>query len=587
MSAEAESSAVNLRYDATEKAPLPVAALVGAQIVALILAGIVLAPLVITRATGLESQASWLIFAALIVCGLCTLLQASRIGIFGCGFVLFMGSNAAYVPVSLDAIAAGGLALMTTLVAVSGFVQFAFSMSLGRLRQIITPAVGGTVVMLIAVSIMPIAVDLIAKLPASVNSTGPHQSAAAATFVSIILIIIFAGPKLRLWAPLIGVGLGCAVAYSEGLISFQTIAAAPWIGLPAASWPGMDLSFGEDFWTLLPAFAIVTLVGGIETYADATAVQRVALRKQKPIDFRLVQGSVNADAAGNLLSGLAGTVPNTVYSTSVAVAEITGIAARQVAYFGGVFLILIAFSPKLASVLMAIPNPVVGAYIAVLLALLFSHGLRLVNEGRPDFATGFVVTISFWIGVAMQNKWLFNAEMPAWFTTMFGSGTTSGGIVAIVLMGLLQAGKGRAVKVDLTTDKAGAETLRTSVLAFCARAGWNKITTGRLAIATDETFAYIAGQTGPGRSVRLVLKRTGGFAEAEFVSPNLAQNLLSDTSADEHLEAIRGLAFHVEHRQFYGRDYISVQMPLPRAADEPLPAEKPAEATPLDVPPGA
>lgn len=574
MSAETEPSATGLRYDATETAPLGVSAAVGGQIVALILAGIVLAPLVVTRASGLEGEASWLIFAALIVCGAVTLLQSWRIGIFGCGFVLFMGSNSAYVPVSLDAIAAGGLALMTTLVAVSGLVQFAFSMCLGRLRRIITPAVGGTVVMLIAVSIMPIAVDLIARLPASVNSTSPHQTSAAATFVSIIVIIIFAGPRLRLWAPLIGVGLGCAVAYSEGLISFQAIGAAPWIGLPSAAWPGMDLSFGAEFWALLPAFAIVTLVGGIETYADATAVQRVALRKRKPIDFRAVQGAINADSLGNLLSGLAGTVPNTVYSTSVAVAEITGIAARRVGYFGGAFLILIAFSPKLAAVLMAIPNPVVGAYIAVLLALLFSHGLKLVNEGRPDFATGFVVTISFWIGVAMQNKWLFNAEMPSWLTTMFGSGTTSGGIVAIVLMGLLQIGKGRAVRVALTTDKAGAEALRAAVLAFCARAGWNKIATGRLAIATGETFAYIVQQAGPGRTVHLALKRSDPFAEAEFVGPNLPKNLLSDTSADEHLEAIRGLALHVEHRQFYGRDYILVQMPLPRAGDEAVPVDE-------------
>lgn len=580
MTTEAEHGTA-LRYDATEKAPPLVAALVGGQIVALILAGIVLAPLVITRASGLESEASWLIFAALIVCGVVTLLQSFRIGIFGCGFVLFMGSNSAYVPVSMDAIAAGGLALLATLVAFSGFVQFAFSMSLGRLRQIVTPAVGGTVVMLIAVSIMPIAVDLIAKLPASVTSTAPHQSSAAATFVSIIVIIIFAGPRLRLWAPLIGVGLGCAVAYEEGLISLQPIAAAPWLGLPSAAWPGMDLSFGPEFWALLPAFAIVTLVGGIETYADATAVQRVALRRRKPIDFRAVQGAINADSLGNLLSGISGTVPNTVYSTSVAVAEITGIAARQVGYFGGLFLILIAFSPKLAAVLMAIPNPVVGAYIAVLLALLFSHGLKLVNEGRPDFATGFVVTISFWLGVAMQNKWLFNAEMPQWLTTMFGSGTTSGGMVAIVLMGLLQAGKRRPAKAVLTTDKAGAEALRATVLTFAARAGWNKIATGRLAIATDETFAYIARQTGPGRTVRLVLKRTDQAAEAEFVGPNLPKNVLSDDSADEHLEAIRGLALHVEHRQFYGRDYISLEMPLPRASDEAMPPEKaPAAARP-------
>jgi len=79
----------------------------------------------------------------------------------------------------------------------------------------------------------------------------------------------------------------------------------------------------------------------------------------------------------------------------------------------------------------------------------------------------------------------------------------------------------------------------------------------------------------------------GGFAEAEFVSPNLAQNLLTDTGADAHLEAIRGLALHVEHRQFYGRDYISLQMPLPSAAEEPLLSGEPVDVTPLDAPPGA
>ena len=121
------------------------------------------------------------------------------------------------------------------------------------------------------------------------------------------------------------------------------------------------------------------------------------------------------------------------------------------------------------------------------------------------------------------------------------------------------------------------------MLAYCAGRGWNKIATGRLAIAADETFAYIAGQAGPGRTVRLALKRSPQFAEAEFVSPNLPKNMLTDTGADEHLAAVRGLALHIEHRQFYGRDYISIQMSVPRAADEGMAEEN----APLGVPPGA
>ena len=73
---------------------------------------------------------------------------------------------------------------------------------------------------------------------------------------------------------------------------------------------------------------VVTLVGAIETVGDGVAIQRVSQHNPRATDFRVVQGALNADGVGNLLSGLAGTVPNTTYSSSIALAEVTGIAAR-------------------------------------------------------------------------------------------------------------------------------------------------------------------------------------------------------------------------------------------------------------------
>ena len=83
----------------------------------------------------------------------------------------------------------------------------------------------------------------------------------------------------------------------------------------------------------------------------------------RAIDFRAIQGSLNADGLGNLLSGLAGTVPNSTYSLSSSVAQITGIASRVVGMSVAGFFFLFALLPKLIAAVLAIPSPVVGAYL--------------------------------------------------------------------------------------------------------------------------------------------------------------------------------------------------------------------------------
>ena len=87
--------------------------------------------------------------------------------------------------------------------------------------------------------------------------------------------------------------------------------------------------------SLLPAFIFVTLIGAIETIGDSVAIQRVSRRKPRATDYRVVQGAVTADGVGNLLSGLAATVPNTTYSSSVSVTDITGVASRTVGVYIG------------------------------------------------------------------------------------------------------------------------------------------------------------------------------------------------------------------------------------------------------------
>ncbi len=330
MNATESGLRTGIRYQPDETPPVALAFGLGLQLAVLTIAGIVLTPAIVIRAAGgTEDFLSWAVFAAILVSGVTTILQVVRFGRIGAGYVLLMGTSGAFIAVCVAAIAEGGPAMLATLVVISSLFQFVLSTRLSLFRRILTPAVAGTVLMLIAVTVMPIVFGMLKDVP-----DGTPAPAAPLSALVTLLVIIGIGLKatgmVRLWAPVIGVVTGSVVAGFFGLYDIGLVADASWIGLPNGAWPGFDLNFGPVFWALLPAFVFVTLIGAIETVGDAVAIQHVSWRQPRAVDFRAVQGAVAADGVGNLLSGLAGTVPNTTYSSSISIAELTGVGARSV-----------------------------------------------------------------------------------------------------------------------------------------------------------------------------------------------------------------------------------------------------------------
>ena len=198
--------------------------------------------------------------------------------------------------------------------------------------------------------------------------------------------------------------MGCAVSAPFGLFDLQPVLDAQWVGVPFRSWPGFDVTPDVEFWALLPAFVVVTLVGAIETIGDGVAIQRVSQRRPRATDFRVVQGALNADGVGNFLSGILGTLPNTTYSSSISLAEVTGIAARRVGVIIGAIFVVLAFFPKITALLIAIPPPVATAYITFPLGLLFVQGMKIIIQDGVDHRKAAVAGLAFWIGVGFQTS---------------------------------------------------------------------------------------------------------------------------------------------------------------------------------------
>ncbi|MDE0155113.1 MAG: hypothetical protein OXS28_05900 [Gammaproteobacteria bacterium] len=578
MQTEATQVNQNVRYEPDERLSPSLTLGLGFQYAALIVGGIVLTPAIIVRAAGeSEIYLAWAVFAALAVSGFTTVIQAVRVGRIGSGYPLLMGTSGAFIAVSVTALAEGGPAMLATLVIISSLFQFALSEHLALFRRLITPAVAGTVIMLISVTIMPIAFDMLTQVPAGTPAAAA-PACAIATFAATLVLIFCARGVLRLWAPMLGVVIGCFVAAGFGLYDVNRVLEASWIGLPdTGSWPGFDLEFGIVFWTLLPAFIFVTLVGAIETIGDAVAIQKVAWREPRATDFRTVQGAVAADGVGNLLSGLAGTVPNTTYSSSIALAEITGVAARRAGACVGVLFLIMAFLPKLISLFLAIPDPVIGAYILVIMGVLFVLGMQVVIQDGIDYRKAVLVGVSFWVGAGFQNDLFFNEYLNDWLRDLLGNGMTAGGLTAILLTVFINMTGPRRRRMETELDMSALDKVKEFLNGFATAREWSTEAFDRLCLVAEETMLILSqldddGGTDKKRRLLLVAREDGGAAELEFIAAADTGNIedriallgrQASEDAVEHeisLRLLRHFASSVRHQQYSDADIVTVRV---------------------------
>lgn len=568
----------NIRYEPDDRLSHTLTFGLGLQYAALIIGGIVLTPAIIVRAAGeSETYLTWAVFTALAVSGLTTVMQAVRLGRIGAGYPLLMGTSGAFIAVSVTALAEGGPALLATLVIISSLFQFALSERLALFRRLITPAVAGTVIMLISVTIMPIAFDMLTQVPAGIPSVAAPASAIT-TFVATLALIFCATGVLRLWAPMLGVVIGCLVAAGFGLYDVDRVLEASWIGLPdAGSWPGFHIEFDAVFWTLLPAFIFVTLVGAIETIGDAVAIQKVAWRKPRATDFRTVQGAVAADGVGNLLSGLAGTVPNTTYSSSIALAEITGVAARRVGACVGILFLIMAFLPKLISLFLAIPDPVIGAYIMVIMGVLFVLGMQVVIQDGVGYRKAVLVGVSFWVGAGFQNGLLFSEYLNDWLRDLLGNGMTAGGLTAMLLTVFINLTGPKRRRIETELDMAALDRIREFLNGFATGKSWSASALDRLSLVAEETLLILSqldDDTGTVKKRRLLLVAVddGDTAELEFIAAADTGNiedriaLLGKQASEDAVEReislrlLRHFASSVRHQQYSDADIVTVRV---------------------------
>ena len=523
-----------------------------------------------------EDYAAWLFFGSLAVCGLARIFQTLRIWRFGSGYSITVASSSAFLAVCIATLAEGGPAMLSSLLAISALIQFVVISRLSLLRRIITPTVTGTVLMLVSATSLLIILGNLGDMPEGAPAIAAPVLAGT-TLAVLVGVRLFAPSGLQQWAAIAGLVWGCAAAAVWGLYDFGPALSAGWIGIPSNEWPGFYVGLDATFWALLPGFAIVVMATTIRSISSTVAIQQVAWRKPRATDFRVVQGSHNVVALSNLLAALIGALPNAISGSNSARVLLTGVAARRVGVYAGVIMIVFAALPKAIALAVAIPRPVLVAYVVFMMSAMFVDGMRMALSDGMSGKKATIIGVSLWLGVGFGSSLIFPDLLTGSLGTLLSSGVTIGAVCVIALSALsdLSSRKGRS-RLNAEASVAALPRIDEFLRNFASNSGWDESSGDRLRAAGEETLASLLSQDGDGDGLagkRLVVdaRRSDGHIELEFMTASAGENLEDRLAyvgeqrelTQEHemsFRLLRHYASSVNHRKYYDIDVVTVRV---------------------------
>ncbi|GJL81198.1 MAG: uracil permease [marine bacterium B5-7] len=363
---------------------------VGAQMLFVAFGALVLVPIL----TGLDPN------VALFTAGLGTLIFHI---ITGRQIPIFLASSFAFIapiiygvqtwgiPATLSGLCAAGLVyvILSAIIAVKGRAI---------ILKILPPVVIGPVIMVIGLSLAPVAVNL---------ATGKSGDGAVVLFaadkalmvsmLSLIVTMLTAAlgrGLIRLLPILMGVIAGYLFSMILGLVDTSPIAAAPLFAMP-------NFVFPEFNWQAILFIVPVAIAPAIEHIGDVLAIGGVTNRNylEKPGLHRTLLGDGVATSAAALLGG----PPNTTYSEVTGAVALTRAFNPNVMIIAAVIAIIVSFSGTLGAFLGTIPTPVMGGIMVLLFGAIAAIGMNtLIKDGRDISSSRnliiVAITLVFGIG---------------------------------------------------------------------------------------------------------------------------------------------------------------------------------------------
>lgn len=348
-------------------------ALAGLQMLFVAFGALVLMPLI----TGLDPS------VALFTAGIGTLLfqfiTKQQVPLFLASSFVFIAPIAYSVQTWGVAAAMGSLfvtgivyALIAAIVAVRGA---------GFLHRLMPPVVTGPIIMVIGLSLAPIAVNMaMGKTGDGAADLFPYADSlivSMSALVTTLLVATLGKGIFRLIPIMAGVFVGYIMASVMGMVSTEAIATSTWFAVPNFVTPEFNIA---AILFMLP----VAIAPAIEHVGDILAISNVTGKDytKKPGLHRTLLG----DGMATSLASLFGGPPNTTYSEVTGAVMLTKIFNPKIMLWAAAFAIFLAFVAKFGIALQTIPAPVMGGILILLFGSIAGVGMNILVKAQVDLA---------------------------------------------------------------------------------------------------------------------------------------------------------------------------------------------------------
>lgn len=419
-----------------DKVPLWNSIVYGVQHIVAMFAGIVAVPLIVGSAIHLPpDQKTILVQACLLASGIGTILQTSRIWFIGARLPICMGTAFVFITPMIMIGNVHGVAGIIGGLMIGGLAEFIVAPYIWRIKHVFPPLVTGTVIALIGLSLIPVGFRWMA------GGFGDLYGKPVAYVISgsVLIIMIganrFASGYIRTVSVIIAVVAGYIIAGAFGLVDFSVVGRSSWFAPPRL------FSFGA------PTFSVGAIVGilvaqfgnMLETIGNTFATNAVLNNETEPAHLR---GAIAVDGIGSFIGAVFGGFSITSFAQNIGVIGLTGVGSRRVVRVAGVILVLMALFPKLAAVIVAMPDPVLGGAGIVMFGAIVAAGVHaLIEEGMDQRdMTIFATAISVGLGCGLAGPEAF-AAFPQELQIILRSGIVMGSIIVIAMNLLLPTQK--------------------------------------------------------------------------------------------------------------------------------------------------
>ncbi len=307
---------------------------------------------------------------------------------------VFIGSSFAYIALLSALNADQGPAGVAMAVVTVGIVYMLISgliglIGTGWLDKILPPIVIGPVIIIIGLSLAPVAVENAGLLPGSDSYSIYNGLIALSALLAATYALLVKNTKANSVPIIIGIAVGYITALilelltGIDLVDTSQIFANGLISVPAFNIPGVTYDFSLNLGIIVSVIplVLVTIAEHIGDHSVSSSMMEKDFLHDPGLNKTLL-----GDGIATFVAGILGGPVNTTYAENTGVIMLTRVASISVLRLAAILAICLSFLSPVVGFINSIPLAVMGGISILLFGMIAQNGIKILVQSNLEFS---------------------------------------------------------------------------------------------------------------------------------------------------------------------------------------------------------